>query len=141
MSPPGKKSGLTTKLSVVKASRPACDGSTALSWGGEGRGDGGRGMRAGQAGGLRSVGERHAERRQEQRFDEVPHQPSAAAVRQLHGGVVAEGNGASQIEVVAHVRFLFAIGISNSPTTIRSVPDCERTMVLPPARPAPPCPG
>ena len=47
-------------------------------------------------------GERDAERRQEEPFDEVSHQPPTAAVRQLHGGVVAQGDGASQIEVVIH---------------------------------------
>ena len=97
ISPPGKKSGLTTKLSVVKASRAPAVGNTTLSCGGN--------TALTLTLSQRARGPIAAECRQEDIFNKLPHQTSPAAVRQLHGGIVAQWNGALQIELVTHGRF------------------------------------
>jgi hypothetical protein len=81
MSPPGKKRGVTTWESVVRARRSAPSGTTALSW---------RSARAGRR-----------ERLQEDALDELTHEASASSMRELAGGVL-QRYGTAQGEAGAH---------------------------------------
>ena len=80
-----------------------------------------RGRRGDEGRGERGEGTfRCTERRQEHALDQVPHQPAAAAVRHLHGGVVAQGNGAVQVEIVAHGCFFSSISAQIQRTSCHS---------------------
>ena len=79
-----------------------------------------RGGIAFQAHGLQPVGLRRSKGRQKKPLNQLAHQPSSAAVRELHGGVVAQGDGTAQVEIIAHTCFLRTISAQTSRTSCQS---------------------